>query len=306
MNTQEHQMPRRAGELAVLFAIGMLWLQLFAALIPVWLYGQYYDYGWLVPPIAAAFVTRRWSMGCFHAPAGHRTRGDLPKGVLVVLGLGTFAFLAALRIVEVANADWRPPLIVHAVLVTAASHLLLLVVSGWRASLALFPVTIFALSAVPYPGRAETALISGLTDHVVSATTEIFHLSGLPVEQVGNKLALNNEVVEVAEGCSGIRSLQSLIMAGLFFGEFMLLSWRARIAMLGVAASCAFVLNIVRAYWLARVHFFEGAEREKAVHELAGHLAFGASAAILLIVGTLIRKPWGRRTVTTVVGEEIA
>lgn len=286
-------------ETAVLLAIGVLWAQVFAALIPVWRFGQYYDYGWLVPPIAAGFVFRRHGMGLFTPAAAGGWFERWPRGAVILAAVCLAAFLAALRIVQLANLDWRPPMILHALAVAAGGHVLMLAVCGVRASLALFPVTLFAFSAVPYPGRAETEIISTLTNNVIAAATEMFHLNGYPVEQVGERLALEGQMVEVTEGCSGIRSLQSLLMAGLFFGEFLLLSWRGRLTLVAVAVACAFILNIARAYWLAKTQFFEGAARAEAIHDLAGHLAFAISAIVLFATGALLRRQWGMKTVIT-------
>ena len=286
----------------VLLALGALWLQLFLALIPVWRFGQYYDYGWLVPPVAIVFVLRRRSMGLLGVPELSSSSRLLSWWAVGAGTLGMAGFLAALRIVELANSDWRPPLIFHASFVVVISHCFVWKAWSRRASLALLPVTIFALSAVPYPGRAETVLISELTGNVIRATTELFHLSGLPVEQVGDKLALNDEMVEVTEGCSGIRSLQSLVMAGLFFGEFLLLGWRGRVTLLGVSVVCALVLNVARAYWLARTQFTEGKAAAMAVHDIAGHLAFGISAAVLFLAASLMRRPRGMKTVVVMKG----
>ena len=35
-----------------------LWVQLYAACVPSWRHGEYYSYGWYIPPIAAFFVWR--------------------------------------------------------------------------------------------------------------------------------------------------------------------------------------------------------------------------------------------------------
>ena len=290
MNLQDNGSPAEAKENAVLLAVAFLWAQLFFALIPVWRYGVYYEYGWLVPPVAVLLGLRRRSLGQF-APDPAKIAHSGSRLFPLLVGLAALVVLAPLRIIELANADWRPPLLFHAAIVVVCSHWLLWSVCGRRASLALIPLTVFALSAVPYPGRAETGLITTLTHWVMSVTAEIFHLSGFPVELQGDKLSLNGQLVEVTDGCSGIRSLQSLLMAALFFGELLFLGLGGRLGLLAVSAACALVLNVGRAWWLARTRFLHGPDAAQAVHDLAGHLAFLAGAVILFAAGALIRRP---------------
>ena len=283
----------------VLLAVGMLWAQLFWSLIPIWQNGIYYEYGWFVGPIAIGFAIRRLAMGEFLPWKNPSWVSGIPLLALVTVFLVGTTLLVAVRIVEIVNQNWHPPLLVHALLVVGLSHGLLLVTGGLAPTRALLPVTLFALTAVPYPGQVEMRLVEGLTDAVISATTELFHLSGLPVERFGNSMSLSGLTVEVTGGCSGIKSLQTFIMAGMFFGELLLLRLPGRLFLLGVAGTCSLVLNIARAYWLAKVRFFEGEEAFDGKHDLVGHTAFALGSLILLLSGRLLSRTWGGRTVVT-------
>lgn len=258
----------------------LLWLQLFWCLSPSWDIGGYYSYGWLVAPIAIAFAWRRW--GELKDGAGElevsRARGRWLPGALLI---GYLVVMVPLRMVEIGDPTWRPPLWLHALMLAGLSHFLLGWKLGWRRSMFFLPVTIFALTAVPYPWQIEQTLVRRLTGMVIEMTQEVFLLQGIPVESMGEKLVCGDQVVEVTEGCSGIRSLQSLVMAALFFGELLWLSWPKRLLLLGLAAGCALVVNTGRAYTLAQIQFSQGEAAAEAAHDMVGHVAFAVSCLIL-------------------------
>jgi hypothetical protein len=56
----------------VLVSIAALWLQLSVSAAPIWRFGEYYEYGWYVPPIAVFFFYRRWRD---LSPTGRRVGG---------------------------------------------------------------------------------------------------------------------------------------------------------------------------------------------------------------------------------------
>ena len=50
-------------------------------------------------------------------------------------------------------------------------------------------------------------------------TQALANASGKPVEVLGDRLRLHDLTVEVTDGCSGVRSFQSFVMATWFFAE---------------------------------------------------------------------------------------
>jgi exosortase len=273
----------------VLGFIALLWFQLFFTLIPSWRDGEYYEYGWFVAPLAIGLAWNRWqwlreSQGPPpFVPHGHGLRKLILLQLMLVL-----LVIAPMRVLLHVDPYWRLLLVGEALLVAATTHLLLGHFLGRRISLAFLPVTIYALTAVPYPTAIETALVTQLTRWVSVLACEIFLLAGMPVELSGERLAMGREVVSVNEGCSGIRSLQSLVMVALFFGEMLLLSLPRRVILLAVAASCALIINTLRAYHLANIHFTQGKEAFDRAHDMVGHVAFACSAVILYLAARLL------------------
>jgi exosortase len=280
---------RQDTSLWIVLALVALWGQLYLAAIPIWRFGEYYSFGWFVPPLATYLAIRRWKRMVFdwRAPPGMLT--------IVLLALALLPVLSIIRAVAAFDPSWRPALLLQALLVVAASHLLLFWWGGRRLSLGMLPVTIYALSAIPYPWQFEQMLIRKLTGAVIQIAGELFNLFGRPVTVVGEKLESMGTVVEVTEGCSGIRSLQNLMMAALFFGELFLLGFFPRVLLLGVAGLVSVVVNTWRAMTLARVRFDEGEAAFHAAHDSVGYIAFFLSALTLLLAAKFFSDTGGGR-----------
>jgi exosortase/archaeosortase family protein len=116
---------------------------------------------------------------------------------------------------------------------------------------------------------------------------------------------MGGQVCEVTEGCSGIRSIQSLVMAALFFGELLWLRWPGRVLLVLVALAAAVVCNTGRAWYLASVQFSEGGDAAHAAHDPAGHLAFLVAAAVLFAGAWLLMpRVRGKQIVRRIVAPE--
>ena len=267
--------------------LAALWLHFFWCLVPSWRFGQYYEYGFLVPVLACGFAWRRAGMlDAVTSPPWQPGRLT-DRFLLAMAALGLLA-LIPLRVIETGDPGWRPPIVLHGLLVTAAVHLALARWRGWKVSVFFMPVSLFAWSAVPYLYQIEQGLVRHLTDMVIGLAHEVFLLVGQPVERVGTRLVLGGRAVDVTDGCSGIRSVQSLVMAALFFGELLWLRWPARLALVGTGLAAAVVFNTGRACYLASVQFARGEDAAHAAHDPAGHLAFAAAALVLYLAARLL------------------
>ena len=280
-------------------ALCLVWLQLFWALVPSWRFGEYYEYGWFVPFLAGFLLWQRIQM-IAELPATEPQPHPCADRWLAVLTVLALLLTVPLRFVATADPGWRPPLLLHTVIVAATTQLLIWKLWGRRVSLSVLPVMLFALTAVPYPWDFEQALIRKLTGAVASFTHEMFLLAGRPVELDGERLSIGADAVEVAEGCSGIRSFQSLVMVAVFFGELLLLSIPKRLVLILVAGACSLGINTLRAYYISEVHFSRGKEAAAGLHDGIGQVAFLASAVILFAAARFMleRQPAGRLVVT--------
>jgi exosortase len=274
-----------------LVLLAALWGLLFYSASYSWQHGQYYDYGWYVPPVAIWFFYRKWRD--WDTPV----RPPLP---LWLLGVGLLFLslpLAVTRTLLRTDPSWATPLWGLAVTVCAVTLLMVWRLAGKSAIPGLIPVLLFALTAVPWPGPVELYLVKWLTEAVLVTCTWVFGLLGQPVTVNGNQLELAGQVVGVTEGCSGIRSTQSFLMVSLFLGEWMRLRVLSRVGMVAIALLTAYVTNVGRASFLAWTRFDRGQEAFDRVHDSAGMVAYVIGAGVMIWVSSRMNTdtPSGRK-----------
>ncbi len=246
-------------------ALGLAWGGLFILLSGEWEANPQYGYGWFVPLLAAGVFWNRW-----------RTRppATAPVGVarmlLWIVLAGLLAVLGLVVFVAEANPEWRLLLWVAALLVAALSALLVALGGGVRLLNHLAFALVFPLVAVPWPSAWESGMIQGLTAWAARFTAMVLQAMGIPAVCHGNVIELATGVVGVDDACSGIRSFQSGLLAGLFLGEFYGLGrwWRLVVCLAGLALSYA--LNLVRMLFLSLAAAQSGPEAVGRWHDPAG------------------------------------
>ena len=298
MSTSSSDGPVRTAWLALM---AILWLQLYAACSYGWKYGEYYSYGWYVPPLVAYFFWRIrdvWQGKPVSSPG-------LP--LMLVGGFGVFAFLFVLRVVERVDPRWTLPIWIQASLVVSTTLFVFRRLAGWQGVRRVLPIILFACSAIPQPTQIERAIVSALTESVVSSSVVLLGAIGMQVHAVGDQLGMMGEVVRVTEGCSGIKSAQSFLMSSLFFGELLRLGTGARVMLVFIGLLSAWAINVVRATSLAVIRFKKGGDAFEGAHDTAGLVAFLVGSVLLLAVaGWLEARRQNRRTVRKQTGRGLA
>jgi len=103
---------------------------------------------------------------------------------------------------------------------------------------------------------------------LVSADT--LTLCGIPAINRGNLIQIGETWVNVAEACSGIRSLQTSFMMSLFLGEFYRLGIFLRILLMASSFVVAFLLNIGRTTTLTYIAGTRGNDVMEKWHDHIG------------------------------------
>jgi exosortase len=250
----------------------------------VWSHGEYYDYGWFVPPAALWLTLRRWNE--LEDPV------RLPRRRLVlIIAVLLLPWILVLRVLGYADPSWRLPMGLLGLTAAVFSHILIGVSRGWRVSAGFVWITLLWMSALPWPSVVESRMVHQLTQGVVTAVAEVFQLFGKPVDVSGDRLCLNGLTVEVTDGCSGVRSFQSFVMATWFFVELQRLRLAHALTLLACACGAAFLVNMVRTYALARIRFDYGEQAFARAHDWLGLLAFVISAVFFYVLsGSLSRE----------------
>lgn len=275
----------------------VVWLPAWVAASYSWRFGDYYDYGWFVPAAALLLVCRRAAM--LASPENSLPRERSMRGWWIAFGLALPCWIV-FRVLVFADPSWRLPMWLAGLLAVGLGHFVLALRLGRTASTSFFWISLLLLSALPWPSVLEGQIIHTLTDGVTRTTVEVFQLLGRPVVRLGDQLMLNGTVVEVSDGCSGVRSFQSFFMATWFFAEWQKMRVGPALVLLVLAMCIAFVVNSARSYALAVIRFDHGEAAFDRAHDSLGLLAFAISAVGFYFLSGALAAPARRRVVRSV------
>jgi len=125
----------------------------------------------------------------------------------------------------------------------------------------------------------------------------VLRLFQIPVLREGNVMFLANTTLEVAEACSGIRSLVSLLALGTVYGYFIdrRVWMRALIAL--VTVPVAIVTNALRVAGTGvAAHYYGPSAAEGFFHEFSGLVVFAAAFALLFLLARLLQAMFPGRS----------
>jgi exosortase len=159
-----------------------------------------------------------------------------------------------------------------------------------------FPLMFF-LIALPMPSFIETPLVTGLQEKVATVNVEILNLVGIPAKRTGSLIELPNGTVGVNEACSGIRSLQSTVMATLFIGYLTLKRRTLQLSLLFIGVGLAIFGNLIRSLYLSFTANAQGLGAVEKVHDSAGWtiLAFTAAGVAFFAWALSRLEKWAAR-----------
>ena len=269
----EGYLPLAVGLAAVWWlAIRMLWTD--------WEIDPQYSYGFLVPILCVALFLQRWR----DRPDPVPPRGLLPNALLA---LPPLLFLTGIQPFFEANPEWRIPGMFGALSAVMLSLILIHAIGGWPWLRHFFFPAAFFLIAIPWPRNAEEALMGFLMEKNAIAALEVLHWCGYEAVRRGNLIALPSGLLGVEEACSGVRSLQSGLMASLFFGEIFRFGIFARGVLLCAALGFAVIGNFLRATALSIAASTAGVGAVDKWHDTAG------IAALVFTLGALWLVAYG-------------
>ncbi|MFH0810730.1 MAG: exosortase A [Pseudomonadota bacterium] len=151
---------------------------------------------------------------------------------------------------------------------------------GWRSFRKVaFPFA-FLIFAVPAP-LAVTKLVSFPLQLFASrVSAAVLAMLSIPVLREGNMLFFSNAQLEVAEACSGIRSMVALLMMGALFAYLLKRPWPARLAVVAFAVPVAIIMNIIRVTGTGILAYRFGEQAAQGFfHEFSGLVVFAMGFA---------------------------
>lgn len=154
------------------------------------------------------------------------------------------------------------------------------VIFPWAVLFLMIPIPTIIFNQITFPlqllaSRLATVLLSGL---------------GVPVLREGNVIQLPIMSLEVAEACSGIRSLVSLTTLAVIYGYFIETRTSRRVWMAVFAVPIAVAANAMRVMGTGLVaQYWDPAKAEGFFHEFSGWIIFILSLGMLLLAHRAMR-----------------
>jgi exosortase len=155
------------------------------------------------------------------------------------------------------------------------------------------------LLAIPLPTILFNQITFPLQLLASRFASELLPVFGVPVEQLGNIMRLPVMDLEVAEACSGIRSLMSLFTVAVIYGYFLeRATWR-RVVLALSSILIAVAANVVRIVGTGLcVQYWDPVKAMGFFHEFSGWLMFLVSLSCLYLVHIAMDLVAGRERST--------
>ena len=255
--------------------LAVLYYPILHPMVVQWNADPDYSHGFLIPFIAAYFLWERRHHLLACPPQPDRL------GVALI-GIGLSILLVGLVGAELYLQR------VSLLIVLAGGVLLIL----GRAALKVlaFPIG-FLLFMIPLPAIVVNAIAFPLQLFAAKTATYCLDTFGIPVLREGNVIVLASTKLEVAEACSGIRSLQALVALGTVFAYFSQpLLWK-RWVLVMLSIPIAIAANAVRVSGTGVLAHYWGTEAAQGFyHTFEGWLIFLVAFLFLLLAGFVLSK----------------
>lgn len=263
-----------AGVTALTLA-GLVYSDTVVTLVGDWFRDDNYSHGVLVVP-AALYVT--W-----------RNRQRLLSSASAPSSLGAVTVAASLVVLLIGRAGielFLSRISLIGVLIGAVAFL-----TGWARVRALaFPFSLLLLM-IPLPAIVFNQIAFPLQLLASRLGVWLLRLVDVPVLREGNLIMLPATTLEVAEACSGIRSLMSLVMIAILYGYLVYSHWVPRWTVVLGTVPIAIFANAFRIAVTGVLTVLYGSDVALGfLHALSGWALFGFSVTLLLGVSWLVQQ----------------
>jgi exosortase len=152
-----------------------------------------------------------------------------------------------------------------------------------------FPLLVLVL-AIPFPAIVFNQITFPLQLFASRIASQILPVLGVPVLLEGNIIRLPVMPLEVAEACSGIRSLLSLFTLAVFYGYFLERTTARRVILALASIPIAVTANVVRIVGTGLcVQYWDPDKALGFFHEFSGWVVFVIALGCLYLVHRAMR-----------------
>ena len=264
----------RAPYIAIAALLAVIYYRVAAKLVYDWYTIPDYSHGFLVPFFAMFLLWDKRKV-LRHTPVRQSWQGIS----LVVVSI-------AILILGVYGVDLFTARISFVLLLAG----LIWTFFGWQMLRELrFPLLVLVL-AIPFPTILFNKITFPLQLFASRLASTILPMLGVPVLLEGNVIQLPVMKLEVAEACSGIRSLMSLFTLAVFYGYFLERTTRRRVLLALASIPIAVAANVLRIVGTGLcVQYWDPVKALGFFHEFSGWVMFVISLVCLYLVHRFMR-----------------
>ena len=259
----------------LLVAMGIVYWPIVVPMVKQWAADDNYSHGFLVPLIAGylAYLRRDELLAAEVRPSNFG---------LAIICFGLFMLLLGWIATE--YFTMRSSLVV----IIAGSVLYLL---GWEIFKILLAPMAYLLLMVPIPAVIYDAAAFPLKLFVTKVSVLALKAMGIVIWQEGNILMFPNITLEVADACSGLRSIMSLLALGAAYAFVLHTKTRDRVILILATLPIAVFTNCLRVIATGVLaQYFGAAAAEGFFHEFAGFFVFFGAVVMFVALGALLKR----------------
>jgi exosortase len=272
-NTRKAWLPRDRhllwGALLIAALLVAAYLRVLAKLVIDWWQIPDWSQGFLVPPFAAYVLWR------------NRARLLRTEIVPTWSGVVLVAFGLLVLLLGIYGSDLFFSRVSLVIVLTG----LVLCFGGGKLLTEMRFALLVLLLAIPIPAILYTQITFPLQILASKLASALLPLFGVPVLREGNIIELPAMNLEVAEACSGIRSLMSLLTLSIFYGYFLERPIWRRVALALASVPIAIAANALRLLGTGlSVQYWDPEKAMGFFHDFSGWVMFLVSLVCLVAV----------------------
>lgn len=259
-----------------IFAIvGVVYWPVIVPMVKVWASDDNYSHGFLVPIISLYLAYMR--------------NNDLQAANVQPCNTGIFLVMFGLLMLILGWVATEYLTMRSSLVVVIAG--VVLYIMGWEIFKILLAPLCYLFLMVPIPAVLYDAAAFPLKLFVTKVSVLSMKALGIVVWQEGNILMFPNITLEVADACSGLRSIMSLLALGAAYAFVLHSKTRDRIILIVFTLPIAILTNTLRVVATGVLaQFFGSAAAEGFFHEFAGLFVFAAAVVLFVALGSALKR----------------
>jgi exosortase len=260
---------------AIFVLLVLLYAPVIVGLAGEWYHDDNYSHGFLIPLISAYLIwKKRARLKELINPSG-----DIGGVALILLGMAMFVL---------ANAAAEYFTLRVSLVVTLFGLVWYLL--GRKVAIAAWFEILFLLFMIPLPYVLYYSLTAPMQLLATKVTVKLLNLIGMTAVRQGNIIHLPGYSLEVAEACSGLRSLISLLALGAVYARLTQKDLSRQIILFLSTIPIAVAANIFRVFFTAVGAYTISRElAEDFLHTLSGMMVFVVAFIMLFIFGAILK-----------------